>query len=140
MRLSPLISASVFLLGLGGCVVRSTSDPPIVDTSPVVVDGTWILDWTIDGSTDPNRCNQSSSTTLEILVEPSAGGQASSYSSWCDSFAASIDLAPGDYFATAVLVDAGGNARTTTLDIDPFRILGNDELRTPIDFPASSFK
>jgi len=138
MRLVSLFAASCLLVGLTGCVIGSSSDLP-KDTTPVAGNGTLIIDWTIDGSTDPNRCNQSSSETLEILIVPADGRQERSFSQACDLFAASIDLAPGDYSASAVLVDAGGNARTTTLDIDPFRILGDDELSTPIDFPASSF-
>jgi hypothetical protein len=138
MRLVSLLAASCLLVGLTGCVIGSSSDLP-EGTIPVAGDGTLIIDWTIDGSTDPNRCNQSSSETLEILVVPADGGRARSFTQACDLFAASIDLAPGDYSASAVLVDAYGKARTTTLAIDPFRILGNDELSTPIDFPASSF-
>ena len=136
MRLVSLFAASCLVIGLTGCLV-STSDGP-VDVGGAS-DGTLILDWTIDGSTDPDRCNQSSSETLEIIVVPLNGRQSRSFSQTCDLFATSIDLAPGDYEASALLVDSAGQARTTTLDIDPFRIIGNDELSIPIDFPASSF-
>jgi hypothetical protein len=97
-----------------------------------------VVDWTINGSTDGNQCNQASATRLEIIVD-SGVGQPSTFSQDCEAFAARISLAPGRYSASAVLVDANGNARTTQVDIDPFRIFGNDELHTPIDFPASSF-
>ncbi len=97
-----------------------------------------MLDWTINGSTDSNQCNQASATRLEIIVDPGVG-QPSTFSQDCDAFATSITLAPGRYSASAVLVDASGSARTTQIDIDPFTIRGDDELHTPIDFPASSF-
>ncbi len=135
MRLVSLFASSFLALALGGCFVSSTADPP-----PVVVagDGVLVVDWTIHGSTDPNQCNQSSATRLEIIVDPGVGS-ASTFSESCQSFGTSITLAPGTYSASAVLVDANGTARTTQIDIDPFTIRGNDELHTPIDFPANSF-
>jgi hypothetical protein len=138
MRLISLFVGSCLLLALSGCVVHTSSDP-IVDAPPVVGDGLLVIDWTINGSTDPNQCSQASATTLEIIVDPADGRPPSTYSQDCEAFATSISLAPGRYSASAVLVDANGTSRTTQLDIDPFRILGNDELHTPIDFPASSF-
>jgi len=134
MRLTSLLVSSCLLIGLSGCVV-STNDPT---GGAIVGDGTLVVDWTISGSTDPNLCNQSSATTLEIIVVPESG-QSSTFSQDCEAFGTSITLAPGNYSASALLVDSNGNARTTTVDIDPFTIRGDDELHTPIDFPSSSF-
>lgn len=128
------LASSCLALALSGCFVGTTSDPPTV----VVGDGALVIDWTINGSTDPNQCNQASATTLEIIVDPGAG-QPSAFSPDCEAFGATITLAPGRYSASAVLVDANGTARTTQVDIDPFTIRGDDELHAPIDFPASSF-
>jgi hypothetical protein len=138
MRLVPLFAVSCLVaVGLSACAIGSTT--PSEETVPVVAEGTLFIDWTIDDSTGPNRCNQSSSPTLQIVVVPSDGGRTRSFSQPCDEFATSISLAPGTYSARALLVDAAGNARTTTVAIDSFRILGNDDLSTPIDFPADSF-
>lgn len=135
MRFLSLFASSCVALALTGCVVgTTTTDPPVV----VVGDGALVIDWTINGVTDPNQCSQASATTLEIIVVPS-GGHASTFSQDCEAFATSITLAPGTYSASAVLVDANGTARTTQVDINPFTIHGDDELHTPIDFPASSF-
>jgi hypothetical protein len=134
MRLVSLFASSFLALALGGCVVSTTADPPVV----VAGDGVLVVDWTINGSTDPNQCNQSSATRLEIIVDPGVG-TASTFSQECQAFGTSITLAPGTYSASAVLVDANGSARTTQIDIDPFTIRGDDELHTPIDFPANSF-
>lgn len=133
MRLVSLFASSVVALALAGCTV-TTSDPPLI----VEGDGALVIDWTINGSTDPNQCNQSSATTLEIIVDPGVGSP-STFSQDCDAFGTSISLAPGRYSASAVLVDSNGTARTTQVDIDPFTIRENEELHTPIDFPASSF-
>jgi hypothetical protein len=132
MRFLSLIASSLVALSLSGCVVSTTSDPPVVS------DGVLVIDWTINGSTDPNQCNQASATRLEVIVDPGSGAPIT-FSQACEAFATSIDLAPGTYSASALLVDASGTARTTQVDINPFTIRGNDELHTPIDFPASSF-
>ena len=135
MRSLSLFASSCIALALTGCFVgTSRSDPPVV----VVGDGALVIDWTINGVTDPNQCRQASATTLEIIVVPS-GGLASTFSQDCEAFATSITLAPGTYSASAVLVDADGTARTTQIDIDPFTLHGDDELHAPINFPASSF-
>ncbi|MEP7122496.1 MAG: hypothetical protein ABJE95_16360 [Byssovorax sp.] len=134
MRLVSLFASSYVALALSGCVVSSRSDPPVV----VVGDGALVIEWTINGSTDPHQCSQESATRLEIIVDPGVG-QPSAFSQDCEAFSAAITLAPGSYSASAVLVDESGKARTTQVDIDPFTIRGNDELHTPIDFPASSF-
>ena len=134
MRLVSLFASSCVALALAGCTVTTTTDPPVI----VEGDGALVIDWTINGSTDPNQCNQSSATRLEIIVDPGVG-QPSTFSQDCDAFGTSISLAPGRYSASAVLVDENGTARTTQVDIDPFTIRENEELHTPIDFPASSF-
>ena len=134
MRLMPLFASSCVALALSGCVFGTTSDPPVVLNG----DGVLVLDWTINGSTESNQCHQASATRLEIIVDPGVG-QPSTFSQDCDAFATSIALEPGRYSASAVLVDVNGSARTTQVDIDPFTIRGDDELHTPIDFPANSF-
>lgn len=133
MRLVSLFASTCLALGLSGCFVSTTNDPVVSDDQ-----GALVVDWTINGSTDPNQCNQSSAATLEIIVVPDSG-KSMTFSQDCDLFGASITLEPGRYSASALLVDSSGKARTTTVDIDPFTIRGNDELHTPIDFPASSF-
>ena len=136
MRLTSLFASSCLLLGLSGCFVTTTNDP--VDTGPLPGESALVVDWTINGSTDPSQCNQASATRLEIIVAPDVGAS-STFSQDCDLFGASIALEPGSYSASALLIDADGNARTTTVPIAPFTLRDNDELHTPIDFPASSF-
>ena len=122
--------------GAAGCTVTTESPPP---AQVVVADGTLTVDWTIDEAKDSNLCAQSSTDTIEVRVTDAAGGSAGTYEQSCDAFATSISLPPGDYSATAVLLDGGGAVRTTTVSMSPFSIHGGDELVVPIDFPASSF-
>ncbi|HEX7478274.1 MAG TPA: hypothetical protein VF331_10745 [Polyangiales bacterium] len=102
-------------------------------------DGTLVVDWTINGTTDPSRCTQSAATTLDVIINTASGNFVGEFQADCAAFATSIDLPAGRYTANAVLLDARGTERTTQLDIGAFRILGGDSLDVPIDFPARSF-
>lgn len=105
----------------------------------VVAGGTLIVDWTVDGLKDPGECQQGGATTIDVTVQTTAGEDMGEYQADCGSFSTSIELPAGAYSATAVLVDDAGHDHTTPVDIEPFHIHGDDELTTPIDFPAGSF-
>jgi len=125
-------------IGVAGCIVETHSAPaPPADT--VTTGGTFVLRWTINGSTDPNQCNQAQATTIDINVYSASGASAGQYQQACGAFSTSISLAPGGYTADAALVDANGSARTTRVPVNGFTIRGNDTLDIDVDFPASSF-
>jgi hypothetical protein len=131
------------LLGVGlsavlpGCFVDAGGGG---GSGPVVVDsGSLILDWTIDGTKDPDQCDQADAATLDVIVSSANGASAGEFQQSCRAFATTIDLAPGSYSADAVLLDSAGEARTTSVPVHAFEILGNDELSIPIDFSAGSF-
>lgn len=119
------------------CTVES--DHPPRRAIPVVTDGTLTVDWTVDGRTDPDECAQGDAASIDIVVQTVGGAHVGEFDDACDAFETSIDLEPGDYVANAVLLDADGRERTTAVDMEPFTILGDDELVVPIDFPARSF-
>jgi hypothetical protein len=98
-----------------------------------------VLDWTIDDTKDPHRCDQADASTLDVIVSRTNGASAGEFQQSCRAFATTIDLAPGSYSADAILLDAAGEARTTSVQVHAFEILGNDELSIPIDFSAGSF-
>jgi hypothetical protein len=106
---------------------------------PVVSDGTLTVDWTIDGNTDPAECMQGDAASIDIVVETLSGRRVDEFEDDCEAFETSVDLAPGDYVANAVLLDPDGQDRTTAVDMEPFTIYGDDELVVPVDFPARSF-
>lgn len=136
-----LFAAAVAALGAAACTV--TTDPGVTTVDPTLPPsasgGTLRVDWTINGSTDPNACTQSAATTLEFSVITAQGTPPAIYQQSCGTFATSIPLSPGSYSGTAVLLDAAQNPRTTTIEVQPFTIRANEELRIPIDFPSSSF-
>jgi hypothetical protein len=119
---------------LSGCIVETN------DAAPARVDsGALVLDWTIDGSKNPDQCDQSDSATLDITVTTLSGSPAGEFQESCRAFATTVDLPPGRYNAEAVLLDPAGHDRTTAVQTGPFTIYGNDELSVPVEFPASSF-
>ena len=117
-----------------GCFVGSDSAP---SSAP---DGTLTVDWTINGVKDADQCQQSAATSIDVTVETMDGSPMGEFQERCAVFATSIDLPPGRYAASALLLDDHGGDRTTSVPIDPFTILENSDLDVPIDFPARSFK
>lgn len=131
---------SAMLATLSGCVVETadngSSGPPPVHGSG---SGSLVVDWTIDGTKDVDQCDQSGSTKIDILVTAANGSPAGEYQQSCAAFATTIDLAPGSYSADALLLDSADQARTTSVHLRTFDILGDDQLTIPVDFDASSF-
>jgi hypothetical protein len=105
----------------------------------VVASGTLVVDWTVDGSTDPELCDQADAASLRLSVFTDSGAHVGDFLDDCRAFSTALDLDPGGYDADAVLEDRRGNPRTTTIAIEPFFIEGADTLSIPIDFPADSF-
>jgi hypothetical protein len=127
-----MLVAAASLLATSGCIVRDNGPP-------TPRNGTLVVDWTIDGSTDGAKCSQSNADSIQVIVSDSNGDGVGTFVESCGAFAESITLEPADYTASAVLVDVNGTARTTAVPISRFSIFGNDELDVPIDFPADSF-
>jgi hypothetical protein len=127
-----MVVAALSLLATSGCIVRDNG-------RPVPRNGTLVVDWTIDGSTDGAKCSESAADSIEVTVTDLNGDEIGTFDQSCDAFAESITLEPADYRASAVLVDVNGKPRTTAVPISRFSIFGDDELDIPIDFPADSF-
>lgn len=135
MRILPLCVLSL-CVSLSNCVVVA-DDPEPAPRSDYT--GALIVDWTVDGSTNADECDQGDAVWLRLSVFTSSGRPVADFANDCAAFSTSIELDPGNYYAEAVLEDAAGNQRTTSIQIDDFTILGRDSLSVPIDFPASSF-
>jgi hypothetical protein len=116
----------------GGCTVSTGAPPPVAA-------GWVVIDWTINGGKAPDACAQSNVADIEITVAYTSGASAGTFQQTCSAFATTITLNPGDYRATATLLDPRGKPRSTDLAINPFTIHGADQLTIPIDFPSSSF-
>jgi hypothetical protein len=102
-------------------------------------DGTVTVEWTVGGSTDSAACAAQGASQIEIDVYDQSGAQVGSYPEPCTDGSYVISLSPGRFSATAHLLDATGQARTTVVDIDPFDIVDDTNFTIPVDFPISSF-
>jgi len=122
----------LYVLLAGACSVQAGG-------GAIVSDGALLLDWTINGTKDPNQCAQGSVATIRVDVYDAGGGFVGEFDQDCTAFATSISLAPGHYSGHARLIDASVKPRTTSIDIVPWRIESGGTLTVPIDFPASSF-
>lgn len=131
-----LILGFVACVALPGCVVEADDGPH--GHAVGVGSGSLVLDWSIDGSKNPDQCDQSDSTTIDITIVDQSGAEFGEYEQSCAAFATTVDLPPGHYRASAVLT-SGGHDRTTAVQTGGFDIYGDDELSIPVDFPASSF-
>jgi hypothetical protein len=137
--MKPLRSA-VVLVGLAlassGCFISDDDDDDII----ISTRGTLTVDWTVNGTKDPNACQATLADRIEVSILDESGTiLLGTFAQSCQAFATSIALEAGAYAADALLVDVAGNPRTTAVQLAPFRILGNDQLTLPIDFPTSSF-
>ncbi len=138
MRLALGLALAAIASSATGC---TASVSPAPEPAPVVVTSTGSLtvDWSINGTKDPNQCSQGAAAAIEITVTDSNQAAVGTFQQSCTAFATSITLSAGRYQAQARLIDAVGAPRTTTVDINAFTILGNDDFTAPIEFSASSF-
>jgi hypothetical protein len=117
--------------GVNGCyldgtrprreVVVETTTPPAPSLSTLVVR------WTISGTRNPDEYAKANATEIEASVSQ-AGREIGAWRQRCETFALRITLHPGDYEGSAFLLAANGRIRTTTVQMDPFTLRGNDTL------------
>lgn len=133
-RLALFSTASTALLA-SACTVQTT--PPIlVSQAP----GAVVVDWTIRGSKDVGDCQVSGATTIHVALADSSGRLPMEYLQDCAAFATTIGgLVPDLYTGTVELLDASGNARTTSVNLAPFNVVANTTTTLGVDFPANSF-
>jgi hypothetical protein len=130
-----MMMRSIGILAACAIAVACGADNAVV----VFPTGTMVLDWTVASTKDPNLCAINGATTIDISVSTVMGASAGGFQQDCEAFATSIALPAGTYVASAVLLDASGAARTTSVEIAPFSIFGNDQVLIPINFPRASF-
>jgi hypothetical protein len=121
-----------------GCTVTTAPVPtPVILATEAT--GTLIVSWTVARRDDRGVCDEGSATAVRIRLVTTAGADAGTYGPDCAAFSTSIRLDPASYAGTAVLVDALGRARTSTMALQPFTIIGGDVITTPIDFAIETF-
>jgi hypothetical protein len=132
-------AAALALAALAPACTATVTTEPVPTVIPTESTGTLVVEWTIRAGTDPGDCALAGAASIQIHIITTDIVDAGTYAQACGAFSTSITLAPGSYEASALLVDGAGQARTTSVPIQPFTIVGADVLTIPIDFPADSF-
>ena len=99
--------------------------------------GTLVIEWTVHGVRDPDRCVLGNADTIDLTV--SRADRSFELKQSCSQFATSLDLDAARYSGGAVLVTPTGANRTTQVALGVFTVYGNDVVTIPVDFPASAF-
>lgn len=116
-----------------GCSTTVSEPPP----PPA---GEALMQWSVEEATDPDACSAHGATTFHVSLYNAAGGFAGEWVQDCTAFATTIyGLDPDDYTGHAELTDSDGNARTTSVSLQPFTVVGDTSTSVSIDFPADSF-
>jgi hypothetical protein len=122
-------------LAMSGCTASVSTTPTFSEAT-----GAAIMDWTIQGAKDPAACNATGASTFHVSLFGSGGGFAGEFVQDCTAFATTIGgLAPDTYTGQAELLDSGGRARTTSVNLAAFSIVGGGDTSVALDFPVNSF-
>ena len=121
-----------------GCTVTTAPVPTPVALATEAA-GTLVVSWTIKGRDDRVACDTAAAIGVRIHLVTSAGADAGTYGQACTAFSTSVRVGPESYAGTAVLVDALGRARTSTVALQSFTVIGGDVITTSIDFGIEIF-
>jgi hypothetical protein len=123
---------------LFGCSVTTGPVPTAVILGTEST-GTLVVSWTIELNAAPDTCTHAAVTAVSIHLVTTGGADVGMYSQDCTAFSTSIRLPPETYQGSAVLLDATGEPRTSSVQLQSFTILGGDVITTPIDFSIATF-
>lgn len=128
------VATSALVCGLAlGCSASVTAPP-----APPL--GSAVMRWSVEESVDPDACNAHGATTFHVSLYNGVGAFAGEWVQDCTTFATTIyGLDPDDYTGHAELTDSSGQARTTSVSLEPFTVVGDSSTTVTIDFPADSF-
>ncbi|CAN5682420.1 hypothetical protein BH09MYX1_BH09MYX1_19810 [soil metagenome] len=103
----------------------------VIQTTPITSNGSFELDWTINGVANASLCTQAGATSINIVV--TRDGTSNTYASPCANFATFVDLPTGSYTFSATLVDGGGVSRSPTVS-NSFLVSANQRTFVPANF------
>jgi len=134
MRFAPGLIAVV--VAATGCEASTSAPAPerVITTS-----GSLTVDWTVNGTTDPNACQRAGAVAIEIALVTNTNQPVGSFQQSCSAFNTSVALEQGIYAGQVRLIDAAGLPRTKTLAIDEVTINGSSQLTVALDFAPPTF-
>ena len=129
-----MVLALAAALQLSGCFVVADDG----HSGPLPT-GTLTVDWTIDGQRSSLDCDDFGVDRLELVIYDESGAEVDEVEPYCESFAVSVDLLEGSYFADVTLVDSADRSATLTKTLNALDIIEGTELDVAVDFPVDSF-
>jgi hypothetical protein len=117
-----------------GCVAEAAILPTPIGPSS----GTLTQRWSIGGSFDPNVCAIYGADRMELVVTDTAGNVVARAYQPCTEMEMTLTLPEGSYVGDAVLIAADNRDVSTTLPLQPFRVLAGTDTFIDTDFPTSS--
>jgi hypothetical protein len=133
-RAAAIGAAAMLAATLSGCVAQ-TDDDGHGSEAVVAADSGWlIVNFTINGSSDPEQCDQLGASVIGVKVVATNGTPAGEFRQACPAFYSTVALAAGSYSADVVLLDSAGGSRTSSVALQGLEIVGGSPLEVPLDF------
>ena len=103
--------------------------------------GSLTVNWTIESSSSASECTTFNAANMSIQLNDSSGNAiGTAHTTPCTAFTWTMaNLAPGTYNVTSTLLDANGQAVSTSNGPNSVTITANNTTTEPMDFPASAF-
>lgn len=120
---------------LGGCAVDASLDVPSVTRNST---GSLTQRWSIGGRFDRSLCRAYGADRMELVIRDQTGRLVARAYQPCEEMEMTLTLAIGSYVGDAVLIAGDGSSVSTTLQLQPFRILRDTDTFIDTDFPISS--
>jgi hypothetical protein len=100
--------------------------------------GTLVIDWTVDGSKDPQACRDFGVDRVSVVVRTRSGAFVEELLPLCERFETAIELVPTRYLVDAVLLDFERFELTTTV-LANASVYDFEIAIVPVGFPRDSF-
>ncbi len=100
--------------------------------------GTLVVDWTVDGTKDPQACRDFGVDRVSVVLRTRSGAFVEELRPLCERFETALELVPARYLVDAVLLDFERFELTTTVFADA-SVYDFETTIVPVGFPSDSF-
>ncbi|UQA61956.1 hypothetical protein [Polyangium aurulentum] len=125
--------ALVALSASSACVAEA--DLVVAGNGPT---GVLTTRWSIAGAFNDRLCADYYADKMELVIVDAGGSEVARAYQSCEQFEMSVELPTGSYSADATLIGYDDAPVSTTLTLQPFRIVRDTEIFVDTDFPTSS--
>ncbi|MDI1482241.1 hypothetical protein [Polyangium sp. y55x31] len=130
--------SAAFLLSLAPAAMGCQAEGSVVYVPVGRNTGTVTQSWSIGGRFDRSLCRTYGADRMELVIRDTSGRTVARAYQPCEEMQMSVRLPEGTYRGDATLIARDGSEVSTTLELQPFRILSNTDTLIDTDFPTSS--